>query len=94
MGVEFGHAVGAARVEGRGLVLGRFGDLAEQLRTGGLVESDPAAEGILLVADGLQQPQHPDTRHVGRVGGLVDEGQFGEIRAVLPVDADDQGDVA
>ena len=72
VGVELGHAIRAAGMEGRGLRLRRFHHLTVHLRTGGLVEADLSADGVLAVADRFQQPEGAHGGHVGRVGRLVE----------------------
>jgi hypothetical protein len=73
VGVELGHAVGAARVEGGGFALGGFAHQAIQLAGAGLVEA-----GFLLQpqdADGLQQAQGAQGVDVGGVfGGFEADG--------------------
>ena len=72
VGIEFGHAIRAAGIEGRGLRLRSFHHLAVHLRTRCLVEADLGADRVLAVADRLQEPQGAHGGHVGRVGGLVE----------------------
>ena len=65
VGVELGHGVGAARVEGRGFLLGDFLHQAIQLGCAGLVEA-----GFFLQpedADGFEQAQRAQAVHVGGV---------------------------
>ena len=76
VGVELGHRVGRARVEGRGFLLRDLLHQAVQLGSGRLVEA-----GLLLQAqeaDGLQQTQGADGIHVGGVlGGLETDRHVG-----------------
>ena len=60
--VDLGHAVGAARVEGRALVLRRLAHLAEHLAGGRLVEADPGS----TCADRLE---HAGDAQRGELGG-------------------------
>ncbi len=67
VGVEFGRRIGAAGIEGGGLALRDFLDLAVELRSRGLIEA------ALLVqaqdANGFEQPQGADGVGVGGVLG-------------------------
>ena len=69
VGIELGRAIGAARIEGRGLALGDLLHLAEQFRGRGLIESGLRSQP--QKADRLQQPEHAQTVGVGGIfGGL------------------------
>ena len=70
VGVHLGHGVGAARVEGRGFLLGNFLHQAVQLGGAGLVEA-----GFFLQpanANGFQQAQRANAVGVGGVLGLFE----------------------
>lgn len=63
--VEFGAAVGGSGVEGGGLALGGFDDLAVELRGGSLVKAD-----VLLQAagsDGVEETQRAEAVDVASV---------------------------
>jgi hypothetical protein len=72
VGVEFRHAVGAAGIERGGLPLRGLDHLAVHLRGRSLIEANLIADGVLEVANRLEQPQDPDGGHIGRVGRLVE----------------------
>jgi hypothetical protein len=65
VGVKLGRGVGAARIEGGGLALGDFLDLAVKLGRRGLIK----AHGLFQAenANRLQQPQCPQAIGVGGV---------------------------
>mmetsp|Transcript_84484 Transcript_84484/g.235302 ORF Transcript_84484/g.235302 Transcript_84484/m.235302 type:complete len:248 (-) Transcript_84484:147-890(-) len=69
-GVQLGHAVGRARVEGRRLGLRDLLHLAVELRGGGLVEAARLLEARR--ADGVEQAQRAQAVHVARVLGHVE----------------------
>ena len=73
MGEELGHAIGAARVEGRLLVLRGLLHLAEHLGGRGLIEARAGAD----LAHGFEQAQHAERVDVGGVERLL-EGQADE----------------
>src|SRR3989338_6882495 len=65
VGIHLGHAVRAVGMEGGLFALGYFLNLAEQLRSGGLVNS-----GFLLEAEqayGFQQAHGSESVTVGRI---------------------------
>ena len=61
MCVEFGHAVGAAGVEGRGFLLGNFLYLAEHFGGTGLIVTDARVNHT----DGFKQTQCAETGDLG-----------------------------
>ncbi len=70
VGVHLGHRVGAARVEGRGLLLRDLLHQTVQLAGAGLVEARLLRQA--QDADGLQQAQRADAVGIGRVLGLLE----------------------
>jgi hypothetical protein len=74
VGVDLGHPVGAARVEGRQLVLRGFPDFAEHLAGGGLVE---AGVGLRF----SHRLQHP---------GDAEAGELRRQRRLVPGGADER----
>ncbi len=75
MGVELGDGIGAARVKGRLLVLGRDLGIAEQLGRRGLVEPSPGA----AVAQRLQDAGDRQPRHLAGVNRLLEGGVDGAV---------------
>jgi hypothetical protein len=70
VGVELGHRVGTARIEGRGLLLRGLAHLAEELGGGGLVDARLLLEAE--DADGFEQAQRAEAVGVGRVLGRLE----------------------
>ena len=77
--IQLGHAIGAARVEGRVFHLRNGLHLAEHFRCAGLVEANFGVDD----ANGLQQVQRADAgdlrRGVGLVKGHTNEALRGEV---------------
>ena len=95
VGVELGHGVGAARVEGRRLALRHFLHQAVELRGRGLVEARLAPEPE--EADGLEQAQRSQRIDVGgvfrRLEAHRDMGLGAEVVDLVGLDvADDPGE--
>jgi hypothetical protein len=65
VGVELGHGVGAARVEGGGLFLRNLLDESVEFRGAGLIEA-----GLLLQAKDADRLQDPERAQRIRVGGV------------------------
>ena len=82
VGGDLGYGIGAAGVEGGGLILGRVGG-AEHFRGPGLVDADLLAAGLDEVADGFVKAEGAGGDDVGGVFGLVeadaDVGLGGEV---------------
>jgi hypothetical protein len=70
VGVQLGHRVGAARIEGGGLPLRDLLDQSEQFGGRGLVEARLLLQAA--GADRLQQAERPDAVDVGGVLGLLE----------------------
>ena len=74
--IDLGHAIGAARIEGRLFCLRRFLHMAEHLARRGLVKAD----GLVHQAQRLKQAGDPEARHLAREQRLVPRGGHERLR--------------